>query len=198
MTHLTDEQISELLDGFRVLNQKQQEHLQSCPECMEKLKEWRSISQCVQNLPLPQVSDEFTSRINYKINSIREDTPKRVFPSIQWKYTFLISSIMAILLIVFGSLIINYNNYENTNILNHGNVQPASAVGPIASNNGTSTNNLAITEEIPGEENILNSISEQYINSEPFDEELHNITISELLLSLAEETEEYNISDVSL
>ncbi len=197
MTHLTDEQISELLDGFRVLNQKQQEHLQHCPECMKKLNEWQSISQYVQNLPIQPAPDELTSRINYKINSIRKVYRKRVFPSIQWNYTFLISSVTVILLIIFGITIVYYN-YDSKTVLDNGNSQPVSVVGPIASNNNESMDDLAIMEKVPIEENILNSISEQYINSEPFEEELHDITISELLLSLAEETEEYNISDVSL
>ncbi|HOQ31170.1 MAG TPA: hypothetical protein PLA12_01520 [Candidatus Hydrogenedens sp.] len=197
MTHLTDEQISELLDGFCVLNQKQQEHLQHCPECKKKLEEWQSISICVQNLPVQSVPDELTSRINYKINSIQKDFRRSYFPSIQWNYKFLASSIAVILLIIFGITVI-YNNYDSEKTLDKGNSQPVSDIGPIASNNNGTVDNPSITEQISMEDNILNSISEQYINLEPFEEELHDITISELLLSLAEETEEYNISDVSL
>lgn len=197
MTHLTDEQISDLLDGFRILDQKQQEHLQHCPECMKRLNEWQIVSQYVRNLPVQSASDELTSRINCKINSIQKDFKKRVFPHIQWNYIFLVSSVAVILLIVFGISIVYYN-YDNKDILNNGSSQSISPVGPIASNNNESVDNPDVTEKIFDEDSILNSISEQYINLEPFEEELHSITISELLLSLAEEIEEYNISDVSL
>ncbi len=196
MKHLTDEQISELLDGLIVLTPRQQEHLHHCPECKKKLEEWQNISHLLQKLPLQSAPDKITAKISHEINSLKQQPQKVYFPSFNWNLKSPIFAMTIILFFICGISILYYI-YEDKNTTDTTNIQSTSTVSPIATNNNYS-NNVSIVEEVPIEENILNRIGEQYIQSEPFEEELHEITISELLLSLAEETEEYNISDVSL
>ncbi|GEM_PF-1243463 len=198
MKHLTDEQISELLDGFLLLNQTQNEHLQNCSDCRKRLEEWRNISYYVQNLPLQSAPDAITSKIAYQINAVKNTSYKVRTPSLQWNYKLLATSLAFLFLLIIGISFIYYN-YENQNLTNTNTSQSISTIGPVARNDNNYNQNNSITAIEPfSEENILSSISEQYIYSEPFEEDLHEITISELLLSLAEETEEYDISDISL
>lgn len=197
MKHLTDEQISELLDGLIVLTQKQREHLYHCSECKKKLEEWQRISHSLQSLPLQSAPDRITVKISHKINSSKQQPLKVYLPSYNWNYKSLVFAMTTLLFLIFG-ISIFYYTYENRNITVTTNSQSTATIGPIASNNHEYTNTSSVTEEVPIEDNILSDIGEQYIQSESFEEELHEITISELLLSLAEEIEEYNISDVSL
>lgn len=196
MKHLTDEQISELLDGLIVLTQRQQEHLHYCPECKKKLEEWQSMSNFLQNLPLQSAPDKIKAKISHEINFLKQQPQKVYFPFFNWNYKSLIFAMTTLLSLILGISILYYT-YENKNVTDTTNIQSTSPVGPIATNN-TFINNSSIVEEALIEENILNGIGEQYILPEPFEEELHEITISELLLSLVEEIEEYNISDVYL
>jgi len=196
MKHLTDDQISELLDGLIVLTKRQQEHLHFCPECKKKLKEWQSISNSLQNLPLQTAPDKISAKISHEINFLKQQPQKMYFPLLYWNYRSFALPMTTVCFLILGFSIFYYT-YKNRNVTDTTSIQPPSTVSAIASNNNY-VNTSSVLEEISIEENILNDIGEEYLQSEPFEEELHEITISELLLSLAEETEEYNISDISL
>ncbi len=198
MKHLTDEQISELLDGFLVLSPKQQEHLQNCTECRRKFEEFQSISWLLQKLTLETVPERVTSRIAHQISSLGQNYSTKIVPSYRWSYGFVIPSVVIALLLIIGISYV-YFDYRNSNIVVKEDTPSFPQKNIIAKNNNdTNQTSNKVEMETIMEDNLLDSISEEYLRSEPFEEELHSITIAELLLSLAEETEEYNINDISL
>ncbi len=192
MKHLTDEQISELLDGFITLNDKQREHLKSCSECTKKLEEWHKITQCVQSLPLTSLSEEVFLKISHEIK-LAEDNPSQptFTPFKKWNYKLITASVMCLLLVMLGIPLL-YNYYYPTDEITDTNIpQTVVEANQIASNNINISNQ---EEEILTDRDIFMNLSEEYANTEPIKEELYSITISDLMLSLAEESDMFDTS----
>ncbi len=193
MRHLTDEQISELLDGFITLSDKQQKHLKSCPECTKKLEEWHHISQYVQCLPLASLSEEASLKISREIKQV-EDNPYQpiLAPFKKWNYKLITASAMCLLLVLVGIPWV-YNYYYQTEETTNTAVstQTTTETNQIASNNA---NTVIQEEETLTDRDIFMNLSEEYTDMEPVKEELYSITISDLMLSLAEETDMFNTS----
>ncbi|HOV34262.1 MAG TPA: hypothetical protein PLX23_12965, partial [Candidatus Hydrogenedens sp.] len=112
-------------------------------------------------------------------------------PFKKWNYKLITVSVMCLLLVVVGIPFI-YNYYSQTSKITNTNISQTTAeTNQIASNNIDISNQ---EEEILTDKDIFMKMSEEYINTEPAKEELYSITISDLVLSLAEETDMFNTS----
>jgi len=196
MKHLTDEQISELIDGFIVLNSEQESHLKNCSECNQKLKEWQNISQCIKKLPRETVSVELSNQIVRRLSEVGHEPQRMVpLPLFYPRYKLLIFMGVFMFLLVFSVSFVFYHIYT-TNPLNNQTKSISSVLPQIASNDDRSISGPS--EEILLEEEAMNNINGYYLQIEPLDEELHDITVSELIMYLIEDTDEYTFSELSL
>ncbi|HOK08557.1 MAG TPA: hypothetical protein PLT82_01445 [Candidatus Hydrogenedens sp.] len=193
MRHFTDEEISELIDGLIVLNDNQREHLHQCGECSEKLAEYRKISTTLQDLPIVPISDEVSKKISQEVKTLTKFSQTNFIPVLTLNYKPILLYTVTISLFIIGVII----GYQYNTIFNKTDVLKTDKVTQVADNSELSSPQIEMikAEEIPiNEEDVLTSLSDEYIQTEYVGEELHSVTISDLVLSLADATGEFDIS----
>lgn len=189
--HLTDLEISELLDGFYTLTPKQKEHIEHCSLCRQRIDEWRNLSLAIQQLPNIEPRNAINENILIRIKDVniqsQQYQPTSISPV---KIALALASIIVTVISLF--LIPSYfRNEQNSNLVTslhypNDNIQVRQSI--------TYTSEYDSDSNQTDTDLALFLLTEEVARYQPMDEDFHNLELSDLILSLADESNFYDYS----
>lgn len=187
--HLTDLEISELLDGFYTLTPKQKEHIEHCSLCRQRLDEWRNLSLAIQQLPNIEPRNAINENILIRIKDINiQEQQYQLTTTSRFKIALALTSIIVLVISLFlipsyfrneqKSNLVTSLQYPNDNMQGRQSITSSSEYDSDSYQNDNDLALFLLTEEIA--------------SSQPLDEDYHNLGLSDLILSLADESNLYD------